>query len=241
VGVNLLQETLLTNDCQLPTNDYNLSHFGQNANMKNIGVLHVITDTTLQSRFTHAELAEQAIAGGADTVQFRQKHGTTRELITTAQSMQAVCKQRKVPLIVNDRADIALAIGATGAHFGQDDMPVSIGRQILSTKAIIGASARTEEKILAAISEGADYIGFGPIYGTTSKSDAEMPKGLERLRRMCDIAACPVIAIGGITVQTAGDVIRAGAHGIAVISAVCAYPEPTIATQALQNEIHGAK
>ena len=209
--------------------------------MKNIGVLHVITDTTLQSRFTHAALAELAIAGGADTVQFRQKHGTTRELITTAQSMQTLCAQHKVPLIVNDRADIALAVGAMGAHFGQDDMPVSIGRQILPTKAIIGASARTEEKILAAISEGADYIGFGPIYGTTSKPDAEMPKGLERLRRMCDIAACPVIAIGGITVQTASDVIRAGAHGIAVISAVCAHPEPTTATQALLNEIHGAK
>lgn len=209
--------------------------------MKNIGVLHVITDTTLQSRFTHAALAELAIAGGADTVQFRQKHGTTRELITRAQSMQTLCAQHKVPLIVNDRADIALAVGAMGAHFGQDDMPVSIGRQILPTKAIIGASARTEEKILAAISEGADYIGFGPIYGTTSKPDAEMPKGLERLRRMCDIAACPVIAIGGITVQTASDVIRAGAHGIAVISAVCAHPEPTTATQALLNEIHGAK
>lgn len=209
--------------------------------MKNIGVLHVITDTTLQSRFTHAELAELAIEGGADTVQFRQKHGTTRELIAMAQGMQGVCEQYKVPLIVNDRADIALAVGATGAHFGQDDMPVSIGRQILSTNAIIGASARTEDKILAAISEGADYIGFGPIYGTTSKSDAEMPKGLERLRRMCDIAACPVIAIGSISVQTAGDIIRAGAHGIAVISAVCTHPEPAVATQALLNEIHGAK
>ena len=209
--------------------------------MKNIGVLHVITDTTLQSRFTHTELAELAIAGGADTVQFRQKSGTTRELITTAQSIQTACVQHKVPLIVNDRADIALAVGATGAHFGQDDMPVSMGRQILSTKAIIGASARTEEKILTAISEGADYIGFGPIYGTTSKPDAETAKGLDRLRRMCKIADCPVIAIGGITVQTAGDVIRAGAHGIAVISAVCAHPEPTVATQALLNEIHGAK
>ena len=209
--------------------------------MKNIGVLHVITDTVLQSRFTHAELAALAIEGGADTVQFRQKQGTTRELIAIAEDMQTVCEQHKVPLIVNDRADIALAVGTAGAHFGQDDMPVSIGRQILSTKAIIGASARTEDKILAAISEGADYIGFGPIYGTTSKPDAEMAKGLERLRRMCDIAACPVIAIGGITVETAGDVIQAGAHGIAVISAVCAHPEPTVATQALLNEIQGAK
>lgn len=209
--------------------------------MKKIGVLHVITDTTLQSRFTHIELAELAIQGGADTVQFRQKQGTTRELVTAAQAMRSVCEQHKVPLIVNDRADIALAVGATGAHFGQDDMPVSIGRRILPAKAIIGASARTEEKILEAITEGADYIGFGPIYGTSSKPDAEMAKGLERLRRMCDIAACPVIAIGGIGIETAGDVIRAGAHGIAVISAVCAHPEPHIATQALLNEIQAIK
>ncbi len=209
--------------------------------MKDIGVLHVITDTTLQSRFTHAELAELAIGGGADTVQFRQKQGTTRELIAIAHSMQAVCAKHNVPLIINDRADIALAVEATGAHFGQDDMPVSIGRRILSPEAILGASARTEEKILAAISEGADYIGFGPIYGTTSKPDAEAAKGLERLCRMCEIAACPVIAIGGIGIQTAGEVIRAGAHGIAVISAVCAHPEPQIATQALVNEIQGAK
>ena len=209
--------------------------------MKNIGVLHVITDTTLQSRFTHAELAELAIQGGADTVQFRQKQGTTRELVGIAQAMQSICEQHEVPLIVNDRADIALAVGSTGVHFGQDDMPVSIGRRMLPVETIIGASARTEEKILEAITEGADYIGFGPIYGTTSKPDAEMAKGLERLRRMCDIAACPVIAIGGIGIETAGDVIRAGAHGIAVISAVCAHSEPHIATQALMNEIQEAK
>lgn len=209
--------------------------------MKKIGVLHVITDTTLQSRFTHAELTALAIQGGADTVQFRQKQGTTRELVAIAEGMQKVCEAHKVPLIVNDRADIALAVRAAGAHFGQDDMRVSIGRRILPPEAIIGASARTEEKILEAITEGADYIGFGPIYGTTSKPDAELAKGLERLRRMCDLAACPVIAIGGIGVETAGDVIRAGAHGIAVISAVCAHPEPDVATQNLLNEIQKAK
>ena len=202
-----------------------------------IGVLHVITDTTLQSRFTHAQLAELAITGGADTVQFRQKIGTTRELVQTAQEMQAICAQNGVPLIINDCADIALAVGAKGAHFGQDDMPVAIGRRILPAETIIGASARTEEKILAAISEGADYIGFGPIYGTTSKPDAENAKGLARLRRMCEIAGCPVIAIGGITVDTAAEVIGAGAHGIAVISAVCAHPEPQVATAALLSEI----
>lgn len=208
---------------------------------KEIGVLHVITDTTLQSRFTHARLSELAIAGGADTVQFRQKIGTTRELVNTAQEMHAICTQHDVPLIVNDRADIALAISAKGAHFGQDDMPVAIARRILPAETLIGASARTEEKILAAISEGADYIGFGPIYGTTSKPDAENAKGLAQLRRMCEITACPVIAIGGITVDTAAAVIRAGAHGIAVISAVCAHPEPQVATAALLSEIQKGK
>ena len=209
--------------------------------MKNIGVLHVITDTTLQTRFSHVELAELAIQGGADTIQFRQKYGSTRELIETAQQMKEICTKHNVPLIANDRTDIALAVGADGAHFGQDDMPVAIGRRILSTETVIGASARTEEKILEAISEGADYIGYGPIYQTSSKSDAERPKGLEGLRRMCEIATCPVIAIGGITIDTAADVIRTGAHGIAVICAVCGQKDPFVATKNLMQEIQQAK
>ena len=209
--------------------------------MKKIGVLHVITDTSLQTRFTHPQLAELAIQGGADTIQFRQKQGTTRELVDIAQQMRGICTKLSVPLIVNDRADIVLAVGADGTHFGQDDMPVAIGRRILSTETIIGASARTEKKILDAISQGADYIGYGPIYQTSSKADAENPKGLERLHRMCEIAACPVIAVGGITLETVADVIRAGAHGIAVISAVCRQEDPFEATRALRQEIQQVK
>ena len=218
-----------------------IPHFQQNSNMKIIGELHVITDVTCQTRFTHPQLAEFAISGGADTIQFRQKSGTTRELVEIAQQMQAVCTQHNVPLIVNDRADIALAVKANGAHFGQDDMPVIIGREILSPDSIIGASARTEEKILQAIAEGADYIGYGPIFRTSSKSDTEEPKGLEQLSRISEIATCPVIAIGGITIQTAASVIRAGAHGIAVISAVSAAPNPKTAAQNLMNEIQHTK
>ncbi|MCG9126475.1 thiamine phosphate synthase [Candidatus Poribacteria bacterium] len=209
--------------------------------MKNIGVLHVITDTTHQSRYSHPQLTELAIKGGADTVQFRHKNGTTRELVEIAQEMQNICSDEAVPLIVNDRTDIALAVEANGVHFGQDDMPVSIGRRIMSLETIIGASARSEEKILKAITEGADYIGFGPIFRTSSKADAEKPKGLGQLERMCDIAECPVIAIGGITLETTRDVIRAGAHGIAVISAVCSQINPQEATQKLIQEIHQAK
>lgn len=209
--------------------------------MKQVGVLHVITDTTIQSRFTHAQLAEMAIKGGADTVQFRQKVGTTRSLLKAAQEVQTICARHSVPLIMNDRADIALAVGSAGVHFGQDDLPVSVGRRLFPPRSIIGASARTEVKIMEAITEGADYIGFGPIRQTSSKPDAEAPKGLDALARMCEIAQCPVIAIGGITVEDVYDVIRAGAHGVAVISAVCGEPDPLAATQRLVAEIHRAK
>ena len=209
--------------------------------MKRIGVLHVITDTTQQSEFTHPQLAQLSIQGGADTIQFRYKNVSTRELIIIAQEMEAICSQHNVPLVVNDRADVALAVGAKGTHFGQDDMPIGIGRRLLTSDTIIGASARTEEKILEAISEGADYIGYGPIYSTSSKSDAEEPKGLDRLHRMCQIAECPVIAIGGISLDKAADVIRAGAHGIAVISAVCSQPDPRKATEELFQEVMNAK
>ncbi len=209
--------------------------------MKQVGVLHVITDTTIQSRFTHAQLAEMAIGGGADTVQFRQKAGKTRDLLKAAQEVQGICARHGVPLIVNDRADIALAVGSAGVHFGQDDLPIAVGRKLFPPDSIIGASARTEEKIMEAIAKGADYIGFGPIRQTSSKPDAEAPKGLDALTRMCDIAQCPVIAIGGITVEDVYDVIRAGAHGVAVISAVCGEPDPPAATQRLVAEIRRAK
>ena len=209
--------------------------------MKKVGVLHVITDTTIQSRFTHSQLAEMAIVGGADTVQFRQKVGTTRGLLKAAQEVQTICARHNVPLIVNDRVGIALAVGSAGVHFGQDDLPIAVGRKLFPPDSIIGASARTETKIMEAIAEGADYIGFGPIRQTSSKSDAEAPKGLDALARMCEIAQCPVIAIGGIRFEDIHDVIRAGAHGVAVISAVCGAPDPRVATQRLAAEIHRAK
>ena len=215
----------------------NLAHDAETTTAKKIGRLHVITDTVIQSRFTHAVLAEMAVEGGADTIQFRQKTGTTRQLIESARALQAICAHAGVPLIVNDRADVALAVGAAGVHLGQDDLPIAIGRRILPAEMIIGATAKTELSIQQAITEGADYIGFGPIYQTTSKSDAQTPKGLEGLRHICSIATCPVIAIGGITIETASAVMEAGAYGIAVISAVCAAVDPVSATRRLLAEI----
>ncbi|MEW6750567.1 MAG: thiamine phosphate synthase [Candidatus Latescibacterota bacterium] len=208
--------------------------------MNPIGRLHVITDTALQSRFTHAELAALAIQGGADTIQFRHKAAGLRELLEEGERVLAVCRAAGVPLIVNDRVDVALALDAEGVHLGPEDMPVPIGRRLMPAGAWVGASARTEEGILAAVAARADYVGYGPIFGTSSKADAASPRGLDGLARMCALSSCPIIAVGGITARTAGSVIRAGAHGIAVISAVCCQPQPREAARQLMAEVRAA-
>lgn len=204
---------------------------------KSIGRLHVITDTTIQKQFTHSQLAELAIAGGADTIQYRQKQASTRQLIETAEQLRLICHLQHVPLLINDRADIAISVSANGGHFGQDDLPIPLARKILTDQSIIGASARNEAKILEAVSDGADYIGFGPVFATRSKSNAEKPKGLQALERMTKLVDCPIIAIGGITLDRITEVMLTGAYGVAVISAVCQADDPRQATVQLMTEI----
>ena len=203
--------------------------------MKKIGKLHVITDVILQDRFSHVALAQMAVAGGADTIQFRQKDGLTRALIETAIAMKNACGD--VPLIVNDRVDVAIAAEADGVHLGRDDFPIKKARDLLGEDAVIGGTAKTLAQARRCIEQGADYIGFGPIYATGSKFDAGMVKGLEDLREMVSGVNIPIIAIGGIAIENAGEVMRAGAHGIAVISAVCCQFDPTEATQRLVDQL----
>ncbi len=203
--------------------------------MKKIGRLHVITDVVLQDRFSHSALAQMAVAGGADAIQFRQKEGSTRALIETAIAVKNACGD--VPLIVNDRVDVAIAAEADGVHLGQDDFPIAKARDLLGEDAVIGGTAKTLSQAQQCFADGADYIGFGPIYATGSKADAGMVRGLEDLREMVSGVSVPIIAIGGIGVENAGEVMRAGAHGIAVISAVCCQPDPIEATQKLMDQI----
>lgn len=203
--------------------------------MKKIGRLHVITDVVLQDRFSHSALAQMAVAGGADAIQFRQKEGSTRALVETAIAMKNACGD--VPLIVNDRVDVAIATEADGVHLGQDDFPIAKARDLLGEDAVIGGTAKTLLQAQQCVADGADYIGFGPIYATGSKADAGMMRGLEDLREMVSGVSVPIIAIGGIRVENAGEVMRAGAHGIAVISAVCCQPDPIEATQKLMDQI----
>lgn len=205
--------------------------------MKKIGRLHVLTDEVLQTRFSHLQLAEEAISGGADTIQLRQKAGSTRELIETARQIQAVCRATGVTFIVNDRVDVALAVGADGVHLGQDDFPISLARKILGSDVIIGGSAGSLDEAQRCVMEGADYVGFGPVYETASKDDAGPAAGLDLLSQISRKIDLPVVAIGGITVGNMKNVIEAGAHGIAVISAVCCQDDPKEATRCLCRKL----
>ena len=202
--------------------------------MKRIGRFHVVTDTLLQTCLSHVELAELAIAGGADTIQLREKGGSTREMIRAAEQMQALCTKAGVTFIVNDRVDVAIAAGADGVHLGQDDFPIPLARKLLGEEAIIGGSAGNMEEARKCLMEGADYIGFGPVYSTASKVDAGPAGGLDLLRHIVEAIPLPIVAIGGISTYNASLVMKAGAHGIAVISAVCCQKDPTEAARSLR-------
>jgi len=208
-------------------------HFFRLQMTKLIGKLHVITDTAIQSRFSHIELAELAIRGGANTIQFRQKTGSTKEMIANSRRIKHLCAEAKVLFIVNDRLDVAIAAEADGVHLGQDDFPIPLARNILDENTIIGGSAATLEEARKCFEEGAEYVGFGPVFPTSSKDDAGPVSGIELLKQVVDTVPVPIIAIGGITPKNTQDVLQAGAKGIAVISAVCKAPNPKEATQKL--------
>lgn len=203
--------------------------------VKKIGRFHVLTDTCLQARLSHRELAELAIAGGADTIQFREKSGETRQMIRVAEEIQTLCRRAGVTFIINDRVDVAVACHADGVHLGQNDFPIPIARKLLGEGTVIGGSAGNLEEAHKCLAEGADYIGFGPVYPTTSKEDAGPASGLGLLKQVVKEIPLPIIAIGGITKDNIPLVIRAGVHGIAVISAVCCQEDPTEAAKCLRG------
>jgi thiamine-phosphate pyrophosphorylase len=203
--------------------------------VKKIGRFHVLTDTCLQTQFSHLELAELAIAGGADTIQLREKSRETREMIRVAEQIQDLCKKAGVTFIVNDRVDVAIASHADGVHLGQNDFPIPLARSLLGEGAIVGGSAGNIEEARRCLLEGADYIGFGPVYFTTSKEDAGPAGGLDLLKQVVKEIPLPIVAIGGITRENAPRVMHTGVHGIAVISAVCCQKDPAEATQCLRR------
>ena len=202
-----------------------------------IGRLHLLTDVALQSRFSHEELAQLGIAGGADTIQLREKGGSTRRMIEVAKRMLAVCREAGVPLIVNDRIDVALAADADGVHLGQSDFPIPLARELLGKDKLIGGSAATLEEARVCLAEGADYVGFGPVYVTSSKENAGPVSGPAVLKHVVEMIPLPIIAIGGITAENVREVMKAGAYGVAVISAVCCQVDPEGAANELREAL----
>lgn len=181
--------------------------------------LYVVTDRGILKGRNLCTSIEEAIKGGATVVQLREKDVSSLDFYKIAMEVKEVTSKYNVPLIINDRLDIALACDADGLHIGQGDLPLEIVRKIFGQDKIIGVSVRTVEEGLKAKENGADYLGVGAIYPTGSKDDATLI-GIERLKEIKEKIKLPIVAIGGISKNNCSEVIRAGADGIAVISAV---------------------
>jgi len=203
--------------------------------------LYVITDEKIGRGRSHAELARLSCAGGADAIQLRDKFRSSGELCSVGREIRAITRKEGALFIVNDNLDVALACGADGVHLGQGDMAAGRARKIAPRPFVIGISAGTVAEAVAAEDAGADYVALSPVFATASKDDAGPGQGLFVLREMTEAVSIPVIAIGGITKENAGNVIAGGADGVAVISAVVAQPDVTAAARDLKERIAAAK
>jgi thiamine-phosphate pyrophosphorylase len=203
--------------------------------------LYVITDRAIGRDRPLDELVAQAIRGGATMIQFREKGGTARVQIDIGRRLLAITRPAGVPLIINDRVDVALALDADGVHLGPDDLPVADARRIAGPEKIIGASAASAAEAARAEADGADYVGVGSVFPTASKPDAGDAIGPEALSQIRAAIGIPIVAIGGITHVNAPEAIRAGAHGVAVISAVMGASDVREAARRLTRAIRAAR
>lgn len=189
--------------------------------MKDILKLYLVTDRELSLGRSLEEVVSQAVAGGVTVVQLREKDASTGEFIELAFRLKEILKPFGIPLIINDRVDVALAVDADGVHIGQSDMPYEIARKLLGPDKIIGLSVESFEDIEVANGLDVDYVGISPVYGTPTKTDTAEPFGLEGLRKAVELSVHPTVAIGGMNASTIGEVIAAGTDGVAVVSAIC--------------------
>jgi thiamine-phosphate pyrophosphorylase len=194
--------------------------------------LCLVTDRSLANGRSLAGIVAAAVKGGVTMVQLRDKTASTRAFIEDARALKALLAPPRVPLLVNDRIDVALAAGADGAHVGQADMPVALVRKLLGPKAIVGLSITQSAEARAEDIEFADYLGVGPIFPQLTKPDAAPTLGLEGLAEIRRITSKPIVAIGGVTAANVRAVRSAGADGVAVVSAIMGAQDPTAAAAA---------
>jgi len=196
--------------------------------------LYLVTDQQALRGRSLTDVVLQAVQGGVTCVQLREKAASTRDFVALACALNALLKPSHVPLVINDRIDVALACGAQGVHLGQSDMPVAQARQLLPPEVFIGLSVESLDDVRRAAKESVDYLGVSPVFATPTKTDTAPPWGLEGLRQVRAMSDQPLVAIGGIHLHNAADVLEAGAHGLAVVSAICSAEDPRAAAQSFQ-------
>lgn len=202
--------------------------------------IYLVTDRELCGTRGVSAVVAAAARAGAGCVQLREKTAATRDFIETAAHILNLLAPHRIPLIINDRVDVALAVGAHGVHVGQRDMPPETARQLMGPDAIIGLSVETWDDVVAAQQQKVDYLGVSPVYATPTKTDTKEPWGLAGVTRIKDFSRHPLVGIGGLDATNAAAVIRAGADCIAVVSAICAAADPFRATTKLRETIEQA-
>ncbi|MFY9358386.1 MAG: thiamine phosphate synthase [Bacillota bacterium] len=196
--------------------------------------LYLVTDRDLMSTPTLEEAVEQAIRGGVTLVQLREKHASSLEFYQTARRVKKITDSYNVPLIINDRVDVALAVDADGVHVGQSDLPAARVREILGPDKILGVSASSLKEALKAVEDGADYLGVGAMFATGTKTDADITT-IEELKRIRQAVSVPIVVIGGINKQTLPLFAGTGIDGIAVVSAIIAAADVEKAARELKE------
>ena len=196
--------------------------------------LYLVTDGGDKNIDTFCETVDQAIGGGVTLVQLREKTATSRDFYELALRVKAITDRHNVPLIINDRLDIALAVDADGLHIGQEDLPVAVARRLLGPDKILGATAATVKDAVAAQAAGADYLGSGAVYPTSTKPGKTLLP-LTTLSQIKQAVHIPVVAIGGISADNVAPVRQSGVDGVAVVSAIMDSPDPATAARVIKN------
>jgi thiamine-phosphate pyrophosphorylase len=199
--------------------------------------LYLVTDQTSVGSRTLIDVVAAAVQGGVTCVQLREKQLNTRDFFAQAMAFKALLAPHGIPLVINDRVDVALACGAQGVHLGQSDMPVLQARRLLPPEVFIGWSVESMEDVARSASLPVDYLGVSPIHATPTKTDTQNPWGLDGLNKVRLATVLPLVAIGGIHAGNARAVLSAGADGLAVVSALCAAQDPRAAATELRRLI----
>ncbi|MHA2761389.1 thiamine phosphate synthase [Vibrio harveyi] len=194
--------------------------------------LYLVTDDQ-QDLATLKRVVRKAVEGGVTMVQVREKHGDVRAFIERAQAVKDILKDTDVPLIVNDRVDVALAVDADGVHLGQSDMPAIIARELIGPNKILGLSIENEEQLAEADSLPIDYIGLSAIFATPTKTNTKKFWGIDGLKMALETTSLPIVAIGGINESNIPQLSATGVHGLALVSAICHAEDPKAASEYL--------